>query len=64
MNDTLALLPNHKDYVDAIQAVVRLQEVYGEDADFSKVQGNNTRDILTGDRIKETNYIHVYVQYM
>ena len=48
MNQTLSKMPAHKDYVDAVQALVRLQEVYGDGADFTRPQGNNTKDVLNG----------------
>ncbi|XP_067943874.1 prolyl 4-hydroxylase subunit alpha-1-like [Watersipora subatra] len=53
MNETFDFLPTHKDYIDVVQAVVRLQEVYSDKADFTKAQGDNSKDVLTAHEVFE-----------
>jgi len=48
LRETLSQLPSQKDYIDAVGAIARLQEVYKDEADFTRPQANNTIDVLTG----------------
>lgn len=45
---TLSLMPTDSDFTSAAQALVRLQEMYGKEADFTGSNNGEHDDALTG----------------
>ena len=44
----LGKLPSRRDLKDATNALTRLQQIYEDDADFTRPTADNTEDVLTG----------------
>ena len=49
INGTMLLMPSTQDFTYAALAIVRLQEMYGDEADFTRQSDSTTHgDVLTG----------------